>query len=117
MKAKLMIFFVALFLILPMTILAQEVTDTEIDVQVYLNAAAVIFMTGIGGLSVTALVEVIKRFLKVTGIAVRFISVIVSAGAALVFELAKGFNTVEFIVLTGLVALAANGIYLFPKQR
>ena len=113
---KLTLFFFVMFLILPMTILAQEVTDTEIDVQAYLNAGALIFMTGIGGMAVMALVEIIKRVLKVTGIAVRIVSVIVAAGATLIYEMGKGFDTVEFIILTAVVALAANGIYLFPKK-
>lgn len=103
---------IALFL-LPIAVLAQ---DVEIDVQQYLNAASLIFMTGIGGMAVMALVEVIKRIIKAQGIAVRVISVVVSAGATLVYEMGKGFNLLEFIILTALVALAANGIYLFPKK-
>jgi len=110
---KFLMFFVVMLLIIPIAVLAQ---DTEIDVQAYLNTAGLIFMTGIGGMAVLALVEVIKRIIKASGIAVRIISVIVSAGATLVYEMGKGFELVEFIILTALVALAANGIYLFPKK-
>ena len=110
---KFLMFFAILLFIVPLIVLAQ---DTEIDVQAYLNTAGLIFMTGIGGMAVMALVEIAKRILKVTGIAVRIVSIIVSAGATLVYEMGKGFDTIEFIVLTALVALAANGIYLFPKK-
>ena len=100
---KFLMFFAILLFIVPLIVLAQ---DTEIDVQAYLNTAGLIFMTGIGGMAVMALVEIAKRIL----------SIIVSAGATLVYEMGKGFDTIEFIVLTALVALAANGIYLFPKK-
>ena len=89
----------------------------EINIQAILTAAEAIFLTGIGGLSVTALVSVIKRWFKAQGIAVIAISIIVSAGAVLVYVIPVGFILWKFIVYTALVALAANGIYLFPQKR
>ena len=106
-------FFTLLLLIVPIVVLAQ---DTEIDVGAYLDAASLIFMTGIGGMAVMAIVEIAKRILKASGVAVRLLSVLISGGATLVFELGKGFELLEFLILTVLVALAANGIYLFPKS-
>ena len=89
----------------------------EINIQAILTAAEAIFLTGIGGLSVTALVSVIKRWLKAQGIAVIAISIIVSAGAVLAYVIPVGFILWKFIVYTALVTLAANGIYLFPQKR
>ena len=111
---KFFMFCFVLLLIVPLVALAQ---DVEVDIQAYLNAASLIFMTGIGGMAVMALVEVIKRIIGASGIAVRIISVVVSAGATVVYEMGKGFELLEFVILTVLVALAANGIYLFPKQK
>lgn len=95
-------------------VLAQ---DTEIDVTAYLDTASIVFMTGIGGLSVLGIVEVLKRMLKIQGIMVRVISVIVSAGAVAVYEIGLGFLWYRALILLILVSLAANGIYLFPKKR
>ncbi|MFX0198979.1 MAG: hypothetical protein ACFFCW_22890 [Candidatus Hodarchaeota archaeon] len=111
---RVFMFFAVFMLIFPVLLVAQ---DTEIDVQAYLDAASIIFVTGIGGMAVLGLVEVIKRILKASGAAVRVISVVVSGAAVLIYELGKGFETLEFIILTALVALAANGIYLFPKPK
>jgi len=111
---KFFMFFVMLLLIVPLVALAQ---DVEIDIQSYLNAASVIFMTGIGGLSVLGIVQVIKTFFKMQGIAVRVLSVFVSAAAVLVYEFGLGFLWWRALILTVLVTLAANGIYLFPKKE
>ncbi len=76
-----------------------------------------IFVTGIGGLSVTALVSIVKRWLKAQGIAVIGISIVVSAGCSLAFLIPIGFLWWKFLVYTAVVTLASNGIYLFPKKR
>ena len=89
----------------------------EIDVTAILAAAEAIFLAGIGGLSVTALVSVIKRWLKAQGIAVIAISILVSIAAVLVYLIPIGFVLWKFLVYTVLVTLAANGIYLFPRDR
>ena len=110
---KFFMFFALLFLIVPVTLLA----DTEIDIQAYLDAASHIFIVGIGGVAVLGLVEIIKRILKITGFWVRLASFLVSGAATLIYEIGKGFELIEFIILTVLVTLAANGIYLFPKPK
>lgn len=89
----------------------------EIDVQAILTGVEAIFLTGIGGLTVTALVALIKRWLKTEGIGTIAISFVVSAGATLAYLIPAGFVLWKFIVYTVLVTLAANGIYLFPQKR
>ena len=106
-----------LFVVVPVAVLAQETKVVEIDVNALLQVAGGIFMTGVGGMSVTALVSLIKRWLNAHGWAVRVISVIVSAGAVIAYLIPMGFIWWKFIVLTTVVALAANGIYLFPQKR
>lgn len=107
----------ASLLALPGLAIAQEVTDIEVDVPAMLVAAEAIFLTGVGGQSVLGLVSVVKRILKAQGIAVIAISIVISAGVVLMYLLGMGFVLWKFIVYTGLVAAAANGIYLFPKKR
>jgi len=77
-----------------------------------------IFYAGIAGFGVLALVEIIKRALKTHGVLTVFVSIVVSAAATLYYLItAAGFSLLKFIVLTAIVALAANGIYLFPRKR
>lgn len=90
----------------------------EIDVNaILLQAQSIFYMTALGGLTVTAIVAVVKRFLKASGIATILISIVVSAGATLFVLVPAGFILWKFIVYTAVVALAANGIYLFPQKR
>jgi len=91
-----------------------QTTDVEIDV----SKAEIIFLAGIGGFSVLALVEIIKRVLKTSGWGTRIISIIVSAAATVYYLVTAGggFDLLKFAIFTGIVALAANGIYLFPKK-
>jgi len=117
MKIKLILLAFLLLLIFPIMVFAQEATDIEIDVQALLAGAEAIFITGVGGLTVTALVSLIKRWLKAQGIAVIAISIVVGAAASLSFLIPLGFIWWKFLVYTALVSLAANGIYLFPKKR
>lgn len=93
----------------------QEPTVIEIDWQL----AETIFLTGIGGLGVTALVAIIKRAINAHGIAVVVISVIVSMGATLFVLLTAGGGFVlwKFFAYSAIVALEANGIHLIPRQR
>lgn len=101
-------------LMTPMALLAQ---GTEIDVPAILTAAEAIFLAGVGGLGVTALVAIIKRWLKADGIGTIIISVVVAAGATLAYLIPVGFILWKFLAYTALVSLAANGIYLFPQKR
>lgn len=90
---------------------------TEIDIEKYILAAKAIFVTGVGGLGVNALLNVLKRVLKADGIGVILLSVGVSAVAVVVFLIPIGWNWIEFLIYTTLVALTANGIYLNPQKR
>lgn len=90
----------------------------QIDVNaILMSAQSIFYMTALGGLTVTAIVAVAKRFLKASGIATIALSIVVSAGATLFVVIPAGFILWKFIVYTALVSLAANGIYLFPRKR
>ena len=104
-------------LILPAAAIAQEALDIELDVPAMLLAGEAIFLTGVGGQGVLGLVSVVKRALKAQGLAVVAISIVISAGAVLMYLIPMGFVLWKMIVYTVLVAAAANGIYLFPKTR
>mgnify|MGYP005839741509 CR=1 FL=1 len=108
-------FFLAVVLLLALPAAAQTTEPTEIDIA----KAEIIFLAGIGGFSVLALVEILKRVLKTSGWGTRIVSVIVSAGATAYYLVTAGggFNLLKFVIFTVVVVLAANGIYLFPKQR
>ncbi len=92
-----------------------QTTDVEIDV----SKAEIIFLAGVGGFSVLALVEIIKRVFKTAGWGTRIVSIIMSAAATLyyLFTAGGGFDPLKFVIFTAVVALAANGIYLFPQKK
>lgn len=108
---------ISLFLIPFLTVPLFAAGDVEIDVSAILAAAEAIFLAGVGGMSVTALVSVIKRWLNAQDGWVIAISIVVSVGAVLAYLIPIGFVWWKFIVYTAIVALAANGIYLFPHKR
>jgi hypothetical protein len=110
MKKFLIVFAVALAL--PAALMAAD--GIVIDV----GQAELIFLAGVGGFSVMALVELAKRLLKTTGLGTRIVSVIVSAGAVAYYLVTTShFDPLRFVIFTAVVALAANGIYLFPQKR
>jgi len=94
-----------------------EGTDITIDVNAYILAAEAIFLAGIGGMSVNAVLNVLKRMLKADGIGVILLSVGVSAIAVILYLIPTGFDWIKFIIYSTLVTLAANGIYLNPQKR
>ena len=100
-------------------LLAQEVAPVvEIDLSAEIEVAMGIFFTGIGGMGVTALTSVFKRFLKAQGGWVILISVGVSAVAVLLYLFPLGlFVWWKALLLWVIVSLAANGIYLTPQKR
>ena len=118
MKRKVLFFVAILFIFGTGALLAQEVTPAiEIDLPAHIEIAMAIFLTGIGGMSVMAITTLVKRILNAQGYFVIAISVVVSAGAVLLYLIPFGFILWKFIVLTVIVALAANGIYLTPEKR
>jgi len=103
---------IAVALALPAALMAAD--GTVID----LGQAELIFLAGIGGFSVLALVELAKRWLKTTGLGTRIVSVVVSAAAVGYYLVStSSFDPLRFVIFTAVVALAANGIYLFPQKR
>jgi len=113
-RKRMFLFGLIMLFVIPIALLAQ---GTEIDVQAFLVAAEAIFLTGVGGMSVMALVSLIKRWVNAKGVVVIIISVIVSACAVLAYLIPVGFVLLKFIIYTTIVTLAANGIYLFPRSR
>jgi len=89
----------------------------EVDLPAQIEIAMSLLVTGVGGLSVTALVSLIKRALHAEGVFTVIISIVVSVGVVLIYLIPVGFVLWKFLVLSGLVALAANGIYLTPQKR
>lgn len=94
-----------LFLILPIFLLAQDAPALD------LAKVEVILLTGIGGLGVSAITELVKRWFKAKGGAAYLISFAVSAVATAFYVMQTGWNWMEFIIYTGLVFAAANGFY------
>lgn len=117
MKKISRIFFVISFFVLFFAIpaLCQNEPIKEVD----WNVAEVIFLTGIGGFSVTAIIAVVKRILKIEGLVVVGASILVSTGATLfwLFTAAGGFVLWKFFVYTAIVSVEANGIHLIPRKR
>ena len=100
-------------------LLAQEVAPViEIDLPAQVEVAMAIFFTGVGGISITALTTVLKRFFKAQGGLVILISVAVSAVAVGLYLFPLGlFVWWKFLLLWLIVSLAANGIFLTPRKR
>ena len=105
--------FVALFIVVPTVLSAQDegVVDPDL-IWAWLEEGI------IGGIGVLAAVSLLKRVLKTDGLGSIILSIVVSAvfaGGGLIKT--GGFTVLKFILYTGVLALAANGIYLFPKKR
>jgi len=108
------LFFLAVFCFFSL-VAAQASDSVDVDI----SKAELIFLAGVGGFGVLALTEIIKRFLKTTGAATVVVSAVISAAATVyyLFTAGGGFNLLKFVIYTVVVALAANGIYLFPRTR
>jgi len=71
-----------------------------------------IIMAGALGLTVLGLTEMVKRWLKVTGIAAYIVSFVVSGAATAYYLIQSGsFTIIYFAGYTVLVFLSANGIF------
>ncbi len=91
--------------------LAAQTTPVEIDPM----AVDTILAGGILGLGVIAVTQVVKNALKVNGVPVYFISLLVSAGATIIWTITGGggFTLTKFIGYTVIVWAVANGWYKF----
>lgn len=94
--------------------LAQIVQPKEIE----LTTPDKIIATGILGLSVTTITELLKRKFKTTGIGSYAVSAIVSAGATASWLATAGqFAVDSFGIYGALVFLIANGFYKFVRKE
>jgi hypothetical protein len=94
-------------------LLAQEATTPQFDPAV----VDAIIVTGIGGLGVAALTELIKRLLKAAGVLAYVISGVVSAAATAMYLVTSGsWDILSFAIYSVLVFLSANGIYKFSAK-
>ena len=77
------------------------------------NATVQLILTGIGGLTVVGVTEIVKNFLKAKGVGAVLISLAVSAGftAYYCLAIAPPFNILTFGGYTLLVFATANGIF------
>ena len=94
-------------------------TPTAVDFDKYLDDARKIFEEFlILGASVVTAVALLKRWLKTEDLKSILLSVGVSAVFVAVYLIAAhAFEILRFIIESGIVALAANGIYLWPRNR
>jgi len=71
-----------------------------------------VIMAGALGLTVLGVTEIVKRFLKVSGIGAYLVSLVVSAGATAYYLITNHiFTVILFIGYTLLVFATANGIF------
>ena len=93
--------------------------QVEEPVEVDISKAADIFYLGIAGIGVLGLVQMVKKFFKtVQGWLTVLVSIAVSGAATGYYMVTtQGFDLLKFVIYTAVVALAANGIYLFPRRR
>ena len=82
-----------------------------------IDQTVVLAIMGIAGIGVLGFTQMIKQWLKASGIAAKAISLAVSAGAtAFVLIQSATFSWVAFAVYTIVVFLEANGLYR-AKQK
>jgi len=105
-------FLLAILLIIAIPAMAQ---DTAIDPDV----VNTILDTGVAGtIGALALTELLKRWLKTQGALSVVVSIVVSVGVTAAFLVLAGtWELLAWILYSGAVALACNGIYLFPRRR
>ncbi len=111
---KLILLFCLLF---TMCFFVFSQTPVNIDIPALIGTGGLIFLAGIAGLPVMAIIALIKRWVNATGPWVRIISFFVSAGCVIAYLIPIGWNWLHFIILTIIVTLSANGIYLGSQKR
>ena len=109
---KKLFFLLAILLIIAIPAMAQ---DTAIDPDV----VNTILDTGVAGtIGALALTELLKRWLRTQGPLSVLISIVVSIGITAAFLILAGTWTIlGQLLYSAAVALACNGIYLFPRRR
>ena len=77
----------------------------------------IILLTGVGGLSVAAATEMLKRLLKATGVLAYVLSAVVAISAtAFALATAGSFTIMALLLYSAAVFLTANGIYKFSAK-
>ncbi|MHA1280689.1 MAG: hypothetical protein ACTSQ8_26345 [Candidatus Helarchaeota archaeon] len=110
-KLTLLLFFV---LLISIAVMAQDVADTPEFDSAFVQ---VILLTGVGGLSVAAATEMLKRLLKATGVLAYVISAVVAVAAtAFALVTAGTFTIGGLLIYSVAVFLTANGIYKFSAK-
>lgn len=112
-KMKRLIFII--FFIVGPTALLAGANDPVVDPEKVKE-----ILTGIlgAGMGVIAITELLKRKLKTEGWESVVVSVIVSVLGTLAYLLMTStFTWLGYAIYSTVVALAANGIYLFPQSR
>ena len=64
----------------------------------------------------TTITQVLKKRLGLQGLGAVALSVVVTAVVAAIEEIDKGWDTVEYIILTFVASLVANGAYKLVKK-
>lgn len=108
------------FLFLFLIVISQFVfaqNPVTIDIPALVTLGVSIFLAGIAGQPVMGLIAIVKRWFNATGIWVRVISVIVSAGCVTAYLIPVGWNWLHFVILTIVVTVSANGLHLANKRR
>ena len=111
-KRRIVLFGLIMLFVIPIALLAQSGEAVEID----LTKVELILLTGVGGFGVAALTEMLKRWLKASGLAAYGISLAVSAVATAYYLVQTGWNLWQFIGYTVLVLVLANGFYKVVKK-
>lgn len=109
-------FMLLMFFVLIVSVVAFA--QTEADALVFDSAfVQVILVTGIGGLSVASATELLKRWLKATGVLAYVISAVVAILATAIGLVTAGtFTVLSLAVYSLAVFLTANGIYKFSAK-
>ena len=97
---------------------AEPIVEKPFDVE----KVEWLWTAAFGGIGVLAFTEIVKRFIRKLGVSLNavgavIVSIAVSMGAVayyFVFQL-KSFNIGYFVLYSALLALAANGLYKWPK--
>ena len=105
-----------LFFVLLISVVAMAQAEAEAP-QFDSAFVQIILLTGVGGLSVAAATELLKRLLKAAGVLAYVISAVVAiAATAFALVTAGTFTVGSLLIYSVAVFLTANGIYKFSAK-
>jgi len=109
-------FTLLLFFVLMISVVAMAQAEAEAP-QFDSAFVQIILLTGVGGLSVAAATELLKRLLKAAGVLAYVISAVVAiAASAFALVTAGTFTVGSLLIYSIAVFLTANGIYKFSAK-